>query len=49
MGDPGGGFVRIALVETRQRVRQAVRNIKAFLLSHGQNVTGIAGKRAASH
>ena len=48
-GEHGDGFVRIALVENRQRVRQAVRNIKAFLLSHGQNVTGIAGKRAASH
>src|SRR5690606_35881540 len=29
---PGGeGYVRIALVENRQRIRQAVRNIKQFL------------------
>jgi alanine-synthesizing transaminase len=31
---PGGeGYVRIALVENRQRIRQAVRNIKSFLAS----------------
>jgi alanine-synthesizing transaminase len=47
-GEHGDGFVRIALVENRQRIRQAIRNIKAFLVGHGQNVTGIAGKRAAS-
>jgi len=47
-GEHGDGFVRIALVENRQRIRQAVRNIKSFLVAHGQNVTGIAGKRAAS-
>ncbi|MGC2521389.1 MAG: aminotransferase, partial [Stellaceae bacterium] len=32
------GFVRIALVENRQRLRQAARNIKAFL--SGRNDTG---------
>ncbi len=47
-GEHGDGFVRIALVENRQRIRQAIRNVKSFLLAHGQNVTGIAGKRAAS-
>jgi len=47
-GEHGDGFVRIALVENRQRIRQAVRNIKSFLLAHGQNVTGLVGKRAAS-
>ncbi len=47
-GEHGDGFVRIALVENRQRIRQAVRNIKSFLIAHGHNVTGIAGKRAAS-
>ena len=30
-GEHGEGFVRIALVENRQRLRQACRNIKAFL------------------
>jgi alanine-synthesizing transaminase len=29
-GEYGEGFVRIALVENRQRLRQATRNIKAF-------------------
>jgi alanine-synthesizing transaminase len=29
-GEYGEGFVRFALVENRQRIRQAVRNIKAF-------------------
>jgi alanine-synthesizing transaminase len=47
-GEHGDGFVRIALVENRQRIRQAVRNIKSFLIAHGHNVTGIADKRAAS-
>jgi alanine-synthesizing transaminase len=30
-GEHGDGFVRIALVENRQRLRQACRNIKQFL------------------
>ena len=30
-GEHGDGHVRIALVENKQRIRQAVRNIKAFL------------------
>ena len=30
-GEYGEGFVRVALVENRQRLRQATRNIKAFL------------------
>jgi alanine-synthesizing transaminase len=30
-GEYGEGFVRMALVENRQRLRQAVRNVKAFL------------------
>src|SRR5438046_7716083 len=36
-GEYGEGFVRIALVENRQRLRQATRNIKAFL--QGRNDT----------
>lgn len=30
-GEYGDGFVRIALVENKHRLRQAARNIKAFL------------------
>jgi alanine-synthesizing transaminase len=30
-GEYGEGFVRIALVENTQRLRQAVRNVRAFL------------------
>jgi alanine-synthesizing transaminase len=30
-GEHGDGYCRLALVENRQRIRQAVRNIKAFL------------------
>ncbi len=30
-GEYGEGFVRIALVENRQRIRQAARNIRAFM------------------
>jgi len=34
-GEHGEGHVRLALVENRQRIRQAARNIKAFLGRHG--------------
>jgi alanine-synthesizing transaminase len=37
-GEQGDGHVRIALVENNQRLRQAVRSIKAFLQT-GTNVT----------
>ena len=47
-GDNGEGFVRIALVENRQRIRQAIRNIKTFLRGHDQASPGKGGKRAAS-
>ena len=30
-GEYGDGFLRVALVENKHRIRQAVRNIKAFL------------------
>jgi alanine-synthesizing transaminase len=30
-GEYGEGFVRIALVENRERLRQAVRNVKRFM------------------
>ncbi len=34
-GEHGEGFVRIALVENEQRIRQAARNVKRFLASNG--------------
>ena len=37
-GENGEGFVRIALVENEQRIRQAARNIRAYLKSMGVNV-----------
>lgn len=33
-GENGEGFVRIALVENEQRIRQAARNVKQFLSAH---------------
>ena len=36
-GEDGEGFVRIALVENEQRLRQAARNIKRYLASMGVN------------
>ena len=44
-GEYGEGFVRIALVENRQRLRQAVRNIKQFLAR--RNDAGARRKIAA--
>ncbi|MGC1271451.1 MAG: LL-diaminopimelate aminotransferase [Croceibacterium sp.] len=36
-GEDGEGFVRIALVENEQRLRQAARNVKRYLQSMGVN------------
>jgi len=36
-GEKGEGFVRIAMVENEQRLRQAARNIKKYLSSMGVN------------
>jgi alanine-synthesizing transaminase len=36
-GEEGEGFVRIALVENEQRLRQAARNVKRYLQSMGVN------------
>jgi len=36
-GEEGEGYVRIAMVENEQRLRQAARNIKRYLLSLGIN------------
>ncbi len=40
-GEEGEGFVRIAMVENEQRLRQAARNVKKYLTSMGVN-TGAA-------
>ena len=37
-GEEGEGFVRIALVENEQRIRQAARNVKRYLQSMGVNM-----------
>jgi len=42
-GEDGEGYVRIALVENEQRIRQAARNVKKYLASMGVN----AGVRRA--
>ncbi len=42
-GEDGEGFVRIALVENDQRIRQAARNIRKYLSSMGVN----AGAKSA--
>ncbi len=41
-GEEGEGFVRIAMVENEQRLRQAARNVKKYLQSMGVN-TGSRG------
>ncbi|CAA9489776.1 MAG: Aspartate aminotransferase [uncultured Sphingomonadaceae bacterium] len=41
-GEDGEGYVRIALVENEQRLRQAARNVKRYLASMGVNA-GPAG------
>jgi alanine-synthesizing transaminase len=41
-GEHGEGYVRIALVENEQRIRQAARAVKKFLNDHRSN----AGKAA---
>jgi alanine-synthesizing transaminase len=41
-GEEGEGFVRIAMVENEQRLRQAARNVKKYLQSMGVNVPGQA-------
>ncbi|MDB5695402.1 MAG: aminotransferase [Sphingomonas bacterium] len=39
-GENGEGFVRIALVENEQRLRQAARNVRRYLASMGVNTPG---------
>ena len=38
-GEEGEGFVRIALVENEQRLRQAARNVRRYLQSMGVNAS----------
>ena len=42
-GEEGEGYVRIAMVENEQRLRQAARNIKRYLSSMGVNVAASNG------
>ena len=43
-GENGEGFVRIAMVENEQRLRQAARNIRRYLQSMGVNVPSQASR-----
>ena len=45
-GEHGDGFVRISLVENRQRIRQAARNIKALLSEDEEGIQKLIGERA---
>jgi alanine-synthesizing transaminase len=47
-GEHGDSFVRISLVENRQRIRQAARNVKAFLGSYEKILEDAERRRAAS-
>ena len=38
-GEDGEGYVRIAMVENEQRLRQAARNIRRYLQSMGVNTS----------
>ena len=38
-GEDGEGYVRIALVENEQRLRQAARNVRRYLQSMGVNAS----------
>ncbi|MFQ5618580.1 MAG: LL-diaminopimelate aminotransferase [Rhodospirillales bacterium] len=46
-GENGDGHVRFALVENRQRTRQAIRTIKAFLTGYDKVIGDTERKRAA--
>ncbi len=47
-GENGEGFVRIALVENKHRIRQAVRNIRTFMGNAGAALAAHEKKRASS-
>ncbi len=46
-GESGEGYVRIALVENEQRIRQAARNVRRFLNSADQIINAQTNKQAA--
>ncbi|NWG45477.1 MAG: LL-diaminopimelate aminotransferase [Alphaproteobacteria bacterium] len=46
-GDHGEGYVRIALVENEQRIKQAARNVKRFL-QRSNEILGESERQAAS-
>jgi alanine-synthesizing transaminase len=47
-GEHGDGFVRIGLVENRQRIRQAARNVKAFLTRYDKVLEESERRRAVA-
>jgi len=47
-GENGEGFVRMAVVENKHRLRQAVRNIKTFLGNAGPAIAAHEKKRAGA-
>ena len=47
-GEHGDGFVRIGLVENRQRIRQAARNVKAFLSRYDKVLEESERRRAVA-
>ena len=47
-GENGEGFVRIALVENKHRIRQAVRNVRTFFGNAGVALEEAEKRRAAS-
>jgi alanine-synthesizing transaminase len=51
-GEAGEGFVRIALVENKHRIRQAARNIRTFFANAGAALSNVeqlsAGKKRAA-
>ena len=47
-GDNGEGFVRIALVENKHRIRQSVRNVKQFMADSNSFLEEAERTRAVS-
>ena len=45
-GEEGEGFVRIALVENEQRIRQAARNLKRFLSTADETMHNVISLNA---
>lgn len=46
-GEYGDNYIRIALVENEQRIRQAARNVRKFLATHpaGDNIVPISNQK----